>query len=430
MESKIEIRPANGPVDFSIRPPGSKSISNRALICAALAAGKSTLSEILVSDDTRVMLDSLQKLGIAVTLDEPNCSATIFGCGGQLPNPTAELFVDNSGTTIRFLTGMLGLHGGKFRLSGAPRMHERPIGPLAEALNQLGAKITTQSDGGCPPVAIDSARIAEGTCKVAGDISSQYASGLMLASPLAAGNFQIQLLPPIVSKPYLLMTQQVMKQFGVESSISLAEEPTCFSLVAGQTYQPLDYAIEPDASAASYFWATAAICGGNATVIGLNKDSLQGDVGFAHCLEQMGCNVKWESDRITVSGKARRGIDIDMADISDTVQTLAAVALFVSGPTRVRGVAHNRVKETDRIGNLAIELRKLGAIVNEHEDGLTIAPGKLQSAEIETYNDHRMAMSLSLPGLVQAGVAIKDPGCTSKTYPNFFEDLDKAVNNQ
>ena len=428
MDSKIKIRPANGPVDFSIRPPGSKSISNRALICAALADGKSTLSGILISDDTHVMLDSLKKVGIAIDLDQANRSATIQGCAGQLPNTSAELFVDNSGTTIRFLTGMLGVHGGNYRLSGAERMNERPIGPLADALKQLGANIETHSAGGCPPVVIDSARITHDRCEVAGDISSQYASGLMLASPLAQGNFEIQFVPPIVSKPYLTMTQQVMSQFGIESKISLNENPTGFSLDAGQIYQPRDYAVEPDASAASYFWAAAAICGGSATVIGLNEKSLQGDVGFVNCLEQMGCNVNWESDRITVSGKAMRGIDVDMADISDTVQTLAAVALFVDGPTTVRGVAHNRVKETDRVGNLAIELRKFGATVEEHADGLTIEPGEIRAAEIETYNDHRMAMSLSLPGLVQTGVVIKDPGCTAKTYPNFFDDLAQAIN--
>ena len=248
-----------------------------------------------------------------------------------------------------------------------------------------------------------------------------------MAGPLASENFAVQFTPPIISTPYLVMTHQVMSQFGIESKLNLDQVPFGFSMDGNQTYRPREFKIEPDASAASYFWAAAAICGGSATVTGLNENSLQGDIGFVNCLRQMGCEVTWSRDSITVHGKASRGIDVDMSNISDTVQTLSAVALFVEGPTRVRGVAHNRVKETDRIGNLAIELRKLGAEVEEHHDGLTITPGKTTSAEIDTYNDHRMAMSLSLAGLKQPGVVINDPGCTSKTYPAFFDDLKKAI---
>ena len=425
--SKIQIETSNRPVDFSIRPPGSKSISNRALICAALAHGTSTLTGILLSDDTHVMIDSLSRLGVKIELNESDRVLKVVGCNGQLPNQEAQLYVDNSGTTIRFLTGMLGVHGGNFRLSGAPRMHERPIGHLVEALRQLGTQITTESPGSCPPVVIESERRTAGSCTVAGEISSQYASGLMLASPLVKDGFSMFFSPPIVSKPYLSMTQQVITQFGIQSTLCLDNDPLGFSLKPNQNYLARDYAIEPDASAASYFWATAAILGGRATVTDLNQQSMQGDVSFVNCLQRMGCQVNWEPNQITIEGKAVHGIDIDMSHISDTAQTLAVVALFVEGPTTIRGIAHNRVKETDRIGNLATELRKLGATVEEHPDGLTIIPGNLRSAEIDTYNDHRMAMSLSLAGLNQEGVVINDPGCTSKTYPEFFTHLNAAI---
>ena len=373
------------------------------------------------------MLESLSRLGLEISLDENQQLVSIAGCDGNLPQDQASLFVDNSGTTIRFLTAMLGLHGGDYRLSGAPRMHERPIGPLVQTLQKLGAKISTESSGDCPPVVIKSERVSAERCEVSGEISSQYASGLMLASPLLQSAFTIGLRPPVVSRPYLEMTCKVMNEFGIETNLQLDRSPLEFSISAGQQYCAGHYEIEPDASAASYFLAIPAICGGSATVTQLGSDSLQGDIRFAHCLEKMGCEVTMEKHQITVQGKAMRGIDVDMSDISDTVQTLAAVALFVEGPTTVRGVAHNRVKETDRIGNLAIELRKLGAAVQEHEDGLTIVPGQLQSTEIETYNDHRMAMSLSLPGLMHPGIIIRDPACTAKTYPNFFADLKSAI---
>ena len=423
MKSEFKVKPTSGPVDFTFQPPGSKSISNRALICAALARGTSTLSGFLFSDDTRVMIDSLKKLGVEISENQPASSMTVAGCGGHFPNSTAELFVDNSGTTIRFLTAVLGLHGGNYCLSGAPRMHERPIAHLVAALNELGAKVQTQSAGGCPPVQIEGDRITGGFCKVDGNISSQYSSGLMLASPLAAAEIRVEFVPPLVSTPYLAMTQKVMQHFGVDLELKLSGNKPGFNANKVSGYQAIDYAIEPDASAASYFWAIPAICGGKATVNNLGTGSLQGDVQFVDCLQQMGCEVTYSENSITVEGKAKTGIEINMAHISDTAQTLAAVALFVNGPTIIRGVEHNRVKETDRIGNLAIELRKLGACVDEYDDGLKITPGKLQPAKIETYNDHRMAMSMSLVGLANEGVVICDPTCTSKTYPGFFEDL-------
>jgi 3-phosphoshikimate 1-carboxyvinyltransferase len=269
-------------------------------------------------------------------------------------------------------------------------------------------------------VVIEADGLPGGRATVRGGVSSQFLSGLLMAAPYAASALELLIEGPLVSQPYIEMTLAVMRSFGVEiETDGLAR----FRIAAPRAYRAAQFDIEPDASAASYFWAAAAISGGRVAVEGLSRASLQGDVAFCECLAQMGCPVVYGADRVTAVGGALRGIDVDMNAISDTVQTLSAVALFADGPTRIRGVAHIRHKETDRIGALATELRKLGARVEEHEDGLTIVPGKVRGATIDTYNDHRMAMSLSLVGLRVPGVVINDPGCTAKTYPRFFEDL-------
>ena len=427
MPDYIEVKPASGALNSTIQPPGSKSLTNRALPIAAMASGRSVLSGVLDSDDTKVMIQSLQTIGVKISHDKSLHLVTVDGVAGivEEQNQAAELFIGNSGTTIRFLTALLGFVGGEYTLDGIARMRERPIGPLVEALNALGATVVAESPNGCPPVKISSARLSGGRVKIRGDVSSQYLSGLMMAAPLATNDVIIEIEGPLISKPYVEMTQKVMKDFGVDCHINDAFNR--FEIAGDQSYTAAEYQIEPDASAASYFWAAAAICGGTATVKNLNQDSLQGDVQFVECLEQMGCKVKWGENEISVAGPAKVGIDVDMSNVSDTVQTLAAVALFVEGTTIVRNVAHNRVKETDRIGNLAIELRKFGVKVDEHEDGLSIHPGPLNGADIETYDDHRMAMSLALVGLKQPRVKIHEPGCVSKTYPDYFADLEKFV---
>lgn len=422
LSDSINIEPCQ-PLDATITPPGSKSITNRALVCAALASGKSTLTGALESDDTLVMIDSLKRLGIDVHCNWESSTLTVDGCSGKIPHPTAELFVGNSGTTIRFLTALCTLGEGNYRLSGVPRMHERPIQPLANALNQLGCDVTTENEG-CPPVNIVANGLRGRHAKVESSVSSQFASALIMIIPFANEFTVLQLCKPVVSKPYIDMTCRVMAEFGVD--IIRLDDFNEFSTDPNQTYDPCDFYVEPDASAASYFWAAAAIAGGSVTVNGLTEESIQGDVQFVEVLAEMGCEVDYLVNGIRVTGPATSGVDIDMGSISDTAQTLAAVALFVEGPTRIRGVSHNRVKETDRIGNLATELRKLGADVREHDDGLEITPGLLQPATISTYDDHRMAMSLSLAGLRQPGVEILDPECVAKTYPRFFEDL-KAI---
>jgi 3-phosphoshikimate 1-carboxyvinyltransferase len=418
VSDSIKISPV-GPLDVTIRPPGSKSITNRALVCAALAEGASTLSGALASEDTAVMVQSLKQLGIEVEQDPQRATIHVVGCNGKLPSTHVDLFVANSGTTVRFLTAMTTLGRGRFRLDGVERMRERPIGDLLAALKDLGADAQSEHQTGCPPVVVKADGLPGGRTSIRGDMSSQFLSGLLMIAPYAQRGVQLSVEGPLVSRPYVAMTLAVMKSFGV----IMQEDALERFVVSPGRYAGRTYCIEPDASAASYFFAAAAITGGRVTVEGLSRESLQGDVKMVECLQAMGCDVEYGDETITVTGAPLRGVTVDMNAISDTAQTLAAVALFAEGPTTITGIGHNRHKETDRIGDLAVELRRLGATVEEHDDGMTITPGPLRAAEINTYNDHRMAMSLALVGLRTPGVVINDPGCTEKTYPRFFQDL-------
>lgn len=423
------------PVVGSIRPPGSKSITNRGLVCAALAKGESLLTGVLDSQDTRVMAAGLASLGIGVATDWPRGEIRVTGAGGTVPASEALIDCAASGTTIRFLSAVCAIGHGTYRLDGTPRMRKRPIGDLLEALQSLGVDATAESPGGCPPVVIRSQGIQGGTASVRGNTSSQFASGLAMVAPCTPQGMQITFAGRLVSLPYLEMTRRVMESFGAEC---IPDGDRGWQ-IAPSGYLGRAYAIEPDASAASYFLAAAAITGGSVRVEGLSRRSMQGDVGFADALARMGCTVTWNEgpdESITVTGRAVRGIDIDMNAISDTVPTLAVVALFADGPTTIRNVAHIRDKETDRIGDLACEIRRLGGTVAEHADGLTITPGHQQSggdsaaaqgalhgATVHTYDDHRMAMSLALVGLRVPGVCVADPGCVGKTFPEYWDRL-------
>lgn len=415
----------------SIRPPGSKSLTNRALIMAAFANGRSVLRGALRSEDTEVMIDSLEKVGVDVQVTDSGETLTI--AAGLTTPPKAssptELFIGNSGTTIRFLTAALSAVGGRYRLHGVPRMHQRPIGDLVDALVQLGCQISTESPEGCPPVIIDSDGWIYDRAKVAGSVSSQYLSGLLMAAASSGKRIEIEIKGELVSRPYVEMTLELMRAFGV---VVEAKGDACFMVDGSTRYSGRDYEIEPDASAASYHWAAAAITGGEVTVEGLGSNALQGDVAFVNVLAKMGCTVEETPAGITVSGRASRGIDVDMNAVSDCVQTLAVVALFAEGTTTVRGVGHNRFKETDRIGDLAIELRKFGAEVVEFSDGMSITPppagySNFSGVVVETYDDHRMAMSFALAGLKLPGVKIENPACTAKTYPEYFADLERLI---
>ncbi len=409
--------------------PGSKSITNRALLIAALADGPSTISGALFSDDTRYMAGALNQLGIAVHGDEQANRFDIDGGGGTFPAETGTLFIGNSGTTARFLTAALPLGRGEFVLDGVPRMRERPIAHLLDALNQLGADATSQEGTGCPPVLVRANGLPGGTCRLAGDKSSQYFTGLLIAAPYAEQGVTIEVVGDLVSKPYIEITADVMAAFGVDAEID-TETWRSFRVAPGQRYQGHHYTVEPDASNASYFFALAAVTGGEILVEGLGAESLQGDLDFVWVLEEMGATVEmtdsWTSVKGPEGGRLKGG-DFDFGEISDTSQTLAAIAPFADSPVTVRGVAHNRIKETDRVSAVATELRKLGQEVDEFEDGFTVHPRPVTPAEVETYDDHRMAMSFAITGLRAPGVTILDPGCVAKTFPAYFERLEDLV---
>jgi len=430
MTEAIDMPVCPAPVRGFIRPPGSKSITNRALVCASLAHGSSELSGVLDSQDTRVMVAGLERLGFELHAAWDAGTITVAGSSGRVPATAAHLDCAASGTTIRFLAAVCCLGRGEYRLDGTPRMRKRPIGDLLEALGTLGVDAVAESPGGCPPVVIRSRGLAGGTTPVRGETSSQFASALAMVAPCTPQGLQIDFSGRLVSLPYLDMTRRVMADFGAACHLAgdrRWEIPS--GGYAGRRYQ-----IEPDASAASYFFAAAAITGGSVRVEGLNRRSMQGDVAFCDALQQMGCQVEWHEPAgeqgstggaVTVSGRAQRGIDIDMNAISDTVPSLAVVALFAGGTTTIRNVAHIRDKETDRIGDLVRELHKLGANVTESADGLAIHPPEkpLHGATLATYDDHRMAMSLALAGLSLAGVRILDPGCVGKTFPHYWNCL-------
>jgi 3-phosphoshikimate 1-carboxyvinyltransferase len=405
----------------TIHPPGSKSLTNRALVLAALADGVSELTGVLDSRDTQVMMDSLRRLGIKVESDLEHQRVRVEGCSGCIPARNADLYLENSGTSIRFLAALCALGQGRYRLDGNERMRQRPIGDLLEALTQLGTHSSCKQAPGCPPVVIEAAGLRGGTTQVQTDQSSQFLSALLMAAPCADQPIEIRLSGPPVSEPYIDMTLGVMARFGVTVDTS---QPQAFR-IEPQRYRAADYEIEPDASAASYFAAVAAITGGEVTIEGLSHYALQGDVRFIEVLERMGCRVTWNTNSVTVCGGALVGVDVDMNAISDTAQTLAAVAVFAEGPTHIRNVGHIRVKETDRIAAVVTELRRLGLTADERPDGFSIHPGPVHPAEIETYDDHRMAMSFALIGLRSPGIRILNPGCTSKTYPAFFDDLER-----
>ncbi|HLJ94285.1 MAG TPA: 3-phosphoshikimate 1-carboxyvinyltransferase [Gemmataceae bacterium] len=426
LPESLAIDPLRRPPLATVRVPGSKSITNRALILAALShpAKGSELRGVLQSEDTEVLIDALRMLDIRVRADWPegivHVRRGIFG--RIIPAEKADLFVANSGTSMRFLTALVSLGQGHYRIDGVSRMRERPIEDLLTALRQLGVHAACEQQNGYPPVRIEANGLDGGRVQIKGDVSSQFLSALLMAAPLARGEITIEVDGPIVSVPYIAMTVAMMRQFGVDVE---TDDKGYFRIPTRPWYNARSWDIEPDASAASYFFGAAAITRGEVTVTGLGNSSLQGDLRFVDVLEDMGCRVVRRPEGYTVAGGALRGIDVDMNPISDCVMTLAAVACFAKGPTTIRNVAHIRHKETDRLQALATEIRKVGPRVEEFADGLTIIPCALHGATIDTYNDHRMAMSMALVGLTIPGVVIRNPACVAKTYPRFFEDLEQ-----
>ncbi|MGH7840316.1 MAG: 3-phosphoshikimate 1-carboxyvinyltransferase [Candidatus Binataceae bacterium] len=418
---ELEIVPVMGPLAATITPPGSKSITNRAMILAALADGSSVIERALLSDDTARMAAALAALGFTVETDEARRRITVTGRGGRIPAIAAELDAGNAGTAMRFLAGLVTLGRGRYQLDGSARMRERPIAALLAALRALGVAATSVHRDDRPPIVIDmtGAHFAGGEATIDASLSSQFVSALLMPAPLWRRGLRLTVRGE-TARPFIAMTTSLMARWGVHSTMT----GDLIVVDGGQQYQPREFSVEPDATAASYFAAAAAVAGGSVSLRGLDRDSLQGDSGFFAILERMGARVTRRGDAIEVTGAGElRGVDVAMNAMPDVVPTLAAIAPLASSPSRIRGVGFIRHHESDRLRAIATELRRLGAAVEEFDDGLGIAPSTLQPATIETYDDHRIAMAFAIVGLKVAGVRIRNPGCVAKTYPDFFRDL-------
>jgi 3-phosphoshikimate 1-carboxyvinyltransferase len=434
------VAPVAGPLDADVEVPGSKSMTNRALICAALAEGTSVLDGALFADDTEAMLEGLGRLGISIEIDRDAQRITVHGCGGSLPPSAVGASLDArlSGTTSRFLLPLLALGKGPIRLDAAAPMRARPMADGIDALRSLGVSVTDEGEPGHLPVTVDGppSPPADGPAHlaVAGDASSQFLSGLLLSAPAWPGGLRLAVGGELVSRPYIEMTVAVLRAFGAQVTVEGdlgrdddgAEGDNDTWTVAPTGYRAADYRVEPDASAASYFFGAAAVCGGRVTIDGLGRSSLQGDLGFVEVLARMGCEVEQSDAATTVIGPppgALRAVDVDMRHISDTAPTLAAVAVFAEAPSRLRGIGFIRHKESDRIGDVARELRRCGITVDEVDDGMVVHPGAPQPARLATYEDHRLAMSFALLGLRAPGIEVADASVVAKTFPAFWDVL-------
>jgi 3-phosphoshikimate 1-carboxyvinyltransferase len=419
---ELEIKPLGGPVDATVRVPGSKSVTNRALIVAALSNGTTTLQNPLFSDDSYWLMSALVSLGFDVDADHAKSEVRIGGRGGGIPSSEAEVYVGNAGTAARFLPPFLALGNGEYRLDGTARMRERPVEDLVEALRGLGGEIRYAAVEGYFPLLVSGRGLRGGTIEVAGDKSSQFLSGLLMAAPYSDKEIQLKVKGTLVSRPYIGITLGVMKAFGV--SVEVDGHQGLYTVPSG-IYEGRNYEIEPDASAASYFMAAAAVTGGRVMIPGLGENTSQGDMQFLDVLKQMGCEVEVATDRVVVRGPQRlRGVSMDMNDFSDTMMTLAAIAPFAEGETEITNVEHTRHQETDRVSAVATELRRLGVTVDEQRDSLRIIPTTVKPALVRTYGDHRMAMAFAVTGLIAPGVRIADPVCVTKTFPEYFRVLE------
>ena len=417
----LAIEPATHPFDATVELPGSKSYSNRALLVAALARGRSEITRALCSDDTRYMHRALEALGVGVRADEAAHTFTVDGVDGRFPATAATLEVGNAGTAARFLTAAVALGHGTFVVDGSPAMRKRPIQPLLDGLRALGVDAESREGTGCPPVVVRAHGIEGGHARMRGDISSQYFSALLLAAPYARHDVELEVEGALVSAPYITMTLSTMRAFGVSAE---REDDRLFRVRAGQRYQAREYAVEPDASGASYFFAAAAVTGSCVVVPHLGHGSAQGDLGLLDVLAKMGCEVSVGADAVTVRGPARlRAVDADFTRMGDVATTLMAIAPFADGPVTVRGIAQTHFEESDRPVAAATELRRMGLQVDSDWDTVTIHPGVPRPTDVETYDDHRIAMSFAITGLRAPGIRILNPGCVSKTFPEFFTVL-------
>ncbi len=429
---RAAITPVTTPLHAVTPVPGSKSITNRALLMAALGNARLTLRGALHSEDTEVMQDALNRLAIP-TERTGDGDIRVHGSEGHIPVSQAELYVANAGTAARFLTAAVCLGQGEYALDGVARMRQRPMDELLGALRAQGAVITESEQAGYMPYTVSASGLSGGEVVMRGSTSSQFISAVMIAAPYDKSDTVIKLQGEIVSKPFLDMTLRMMHQFGV----NLEWQNDTISIPCGQCYSRSQsapfhqdiYTIEPDATAASYFWAAAALVGGQSTVPDIPEHALQGDVRFVECLKQMGCEVITDSSGLTVKSVGElKGISVNMGDISDTFLTLAAIAPFASSPVEIRGVEHSRKQECDRVSAVCTELAKLGATVEEYADGLKVWPSKLHGGNVNTYKDHRMAMAFSLIALKVPGIVIDGAECVNKTFPDYWQRLAKIAN--
>lgn len=416
---ELEIQPLTKPPDATVHVPGSKSVTNRALLIAALADGTATISNPLFSDDSYWLMHALVRLGFDLHASAQAGEATVTGQRGIIPKRDVEVFVGNAGTVGRFLPPALALGEGPYLVDGTPRMRERPVGDLVDAMRLLGARVRYAEEEGRFPLRVEGGGLRGGAVRVRGKSSSQFVSGLLMAAPYAREPVTLEAAGR-EEWPYVGITAEVMRAFGVEVGVREARYA-----VEPAVYRAREYPVEPDASAASYFMAAAAVSGGRVRIPGLGAGSVQGDLRFADVLAEMGCEVEVGEEWVEVRGpKKLQGVEVDMNAFSDTMITLAAVAPFASTPTVIKNVEHTRYQETDRVSAVAAELRRIGISVQEGRDRLRITPGRVRPAVVETYGDHRMAMAFAVTGLVAPGIRIRDPGCVTKTFPDYFERLD------
>ena len=415
-------------VSGEVNVPGSKSLSNRALLLAALAEGETELTNLLDSEDIEHMLNALTKLGINYRLSEDKTQCVVQGNGGafNVAEPL-ELFLGNAGTAMRPLCAALAASNVDTVLTGEPRMEERPIGDLVDALREADAEVTYLKNEGFPPLQIKGKTLNGGEMSVDGSVSSQFLTALLMAAPLFSGDVTIRIKGELVSKPYIDITLDTMAKFGVTVE---NDNYQTFTVSGDAKYiAPGKFMVEGDASSASYFLAAGAIKGGTVRVTGIGQNSIQGDIRFADVLEAMGATVVWNDEYVEVTGAPLKGVNMDMNHIPDAAMTIATTALFAEGPTTMTNIYNWRVKETDRLNAMATELRKVGAIVEEGDDFITITPPeKINHAEIDTYNDHRIAMCFSLVALSDTSITINDPGCTAKTFPTYFDEFSRISN--
>jgi 3-phosphoshikimate 1-carboxyvinyltransferase len=401
--------------------PGSKSYTHRALVAAGLAAGDSILTNALKAEDTELTAHALAQLGAGI--DWQKTTIRVNGAGGRWRPVSEPIHLGNSGTSMRFFTALAALGQGAYLLTGTDRLCQRPLGELLQALGQLGVRVASERGAGCPPVIVQGG-LRGGRARLSGSVSSQYVSALLFIAPLAPEGVEIEITEELVSRPYVDLTLEVMEDFGISY---FREGYRYFRVPGGQRYQARDYAIEADASSASYFWAAAAVTGGRVTISNLSPDSCQGDAAFPQVLARLGCTVESSPAGLTVQGSALHGITVDMSAMPDLVPTLAVVAAFAKGETRITGVAHLRHKESDRLAAVVTELQKMGLEAQETADGLIIVGGAPRGAAIDTYQDHRIAMSFAVAGLKVPGVVINDPGCVAKSFPDFWQYWQKLA---